>query len=65
MTTHHHPLHTLGLEARHLRDVERRGEDAETPLLAMAGIALLVYPLLALVIGLAFGVAKLATGAAV
>ncbi len=61
----HHPLQSVGYEVHHLRDIEERGVEAETPLIAMAGMAMIVFPILLVVVGLAFGVAWLVTGAAI
>lgn len=58
-TSNHHPFHEL----RHLHDVEQEGENAATPLLAIASVAMVVIPLMFLMIGLAYGLAYLITGA--
>jgi nitrogen fixation/metabolism regulation signal transduction histidine kinase len=47
-------------EAEHLREVERRGESAETPFIAIIGIILFLLPIVALVLGLAFAAYYLA-----
>lgn len=59
----HHPVRTIEHEAQHLRELEREGESAETPLVALLGVATVVLPLGALMIGLVFLATRLATGA--
>lgn len=60
-----HPIRSFGHATHHLREVERRGENPETPLLAMVGLAAFLLPLAALLMLLAFGAAWLVTGSAV
>ena len=46
-------------EVHKLHEREFEGESAETPALALAGVAMLVIPIVILVIGLTFAVAYL------
>ena len=55
----HHPIRTIELEARHLRDVEKAGESPEALLIALGGMAVLLWALAFILIGLAFGAALL------
>jgi hypothetical protein len=55
----HHPFPEL----HHLHEVEQEGESAATPLLAIASLALFLFSLMLLMIGLAYGLAYLVTGA--
>jgi|tagenome__1003787_1003787.scaffolds.fasta_scaffold20819940_2 hypothetical protein len=41
-------------EAHHLHEVERLGESAETPLIAIAGLVLFLGPVFLVVVALAF-----------
>lgn len=65
MTVHLHPVRALKREARHLHELEREGDSAETPLIALVGLASLLLPLAGLMMLLAFGIAWLVTGHAV
>jgi len=49
-----HPVRTIEAEAEHLREVEREGESAETPFVAILGIVLFLLPIVAIVLGLSF-----------
>jgi hypothetical protein len=53
------PLRKVEDEAHHLREVEQVGASAETPFIAMLGLALFLVPLAAVLIGLGFGAAYL------
>jgi|HubBroStandDraft_1064217.scaffolds.fasta_scaffold2535693_1 hypothetical protein len=59
----HHPIRVVEDEFQHLREVESEGESAETPLIALAAVATVVLPLALLMVALAFGIARLVTGA--
>jgi hypothetical protein len=54
-------VRALEAEAEHLREIERKGESAETPLVAILGVVLFLIPIVALVLGLAFAAYYLAT----
>jgi hypothetical protein len=54
-----HPLHTLGEETHTLLEIERAGDEAGAPLIAIAMVACLIVPILALMMVLAFGAAAL------
>jgi hypothetical protein len=58
-----HPVRVVESEVHHLREVERDGQSAETPLIALAAVAAALLPLAALMMVLAFGIAWLVTGA--
>jgi hypothetical protein len=47
------PLRAVEAEAHHLHEVERKGEVPETPLLAMLGLVLFLFPILFAMLGLA------------
>lgn len=47
------PVRTVEAEVHHLHDLERAGESAETPLIAILGLALFLWSLLVLVAGIA------------
>jgi nitrogen fixation/metabolism regulation signal transduction histidine kinase len=55
-----HPIRTIEAEAEHLREVEREGESAETPFVAILGIILFLLPIVAVILGLAFAAYYLA-----
>jgi hypothetical protein len=55
-----HPLRSIGAEAEHLRQIEREGESAETPFVAILGIILFLIPIVVVVLGLAFAAYHLA-----
>ena len=59
-----HPLHAAEHEVEHLKEVAATGESPATPAILVVTWIAMVLPLLALVIGLAFGVAYLVTGSA-
>jgi hypothetical protein len=65
MTAYPHPIRALEREVGHLHELEREGDSAETPLLAMLGLASFLLPLAGLMMLVAFGVAWLVTGHAV
>lgn len=50
------PVGAVEAEVQHLHDVEQAGESAETPLIAMLGLALFLWSLLLLVAGIALAV---------
>jgi hypothetical protein len=47
-------------EAEHLREIERKGESAETPVIAIVGLILFLLPIVLLILGLAFAAYYLA-----
>jgi hypothetical protein len=47
-------------EAEHLREIEREGESAETPVIAIVGLILFLLPIVLLILGLAFAAYYLA-----
>ena len=47
------PFRAIEDEAHHLHDVERKGEVPQTPLLAMLGLVLFLFPILFVMLGLA------------
>jgi len=49
-----HPIKELEAEAEHLIEIEKKGESAETPLVAIVGIILFLLPIVLLILGLAF-----------
>jgi hypothetical protein len=49
-----HPVREIEAEAEHLLEIEREGERAETPLIAILGVILFLLPIVALILGLAF-----------
>jgi hypothetical protein len=57
-----HPLHALGTEVRHLGAVAREGESASTLPILIGFWLVGVVCLVSLVVGLAFGLAFVATG---
>jgi hypothetical protein len=56
-----HPLRKIEAEAEHLREIERAGESAETPFVAILGIILFLLPIVVVVLGLAFAAYYLAS----
>lgn len=56
-----HPVREIEAEVEHLREVEREGESAETPFIAILGIILFLLPVVAVLLGLAFAAYYLAT----
>ena len=56
-----HPVRAIESEVDHLREVEREGESAETPFVAILGIVLFLLPIVAIVLGLAFAAYYLAS----
>jgi hypothetical protein len=55
-----HPLREIEAEAKHLLEVEREGESAATPLIAILGIILFLTPIVLAILGLAFAAYYLA-----
>ena len=55
----HHPIRRVEEEAQLLLEVERAGESAETPLIAIAMILMVLAPIGATMMLLAFGAAWL------
>jgi hypothetical protein len=54
MSTHHHSVvGAIRDEARHLHEIERKGDAPETPFIALAGVFLFLLPIFALVVALA------------
>jgi len=47
-------------EAEHLREIEREGESAETPVIAIVGLILFLLPIVLLILGLTFAAYYLA-----
>jgi hypothetical protein len=58
-----HPVRVVEHEVQHLHEIERDGQSAETPLIALVAVAAALLPLAALMIALAFAIAWLVTGA--
>lgn len=54
------PVRKIEAEAEHLREIEREGESAETPVIAILGIILFLLPIVLLILGLAFAAYYLA-----
>lgn len=54
------PIRAIEAEAERLREIEREGESAETPLVAILGVILFLLPIVLLVLGLAFAAYYLA-----
>lgn len=54
-------MRTVEAEVEHLREIEREGESAETPFVAILGIVLFLLPIVAIVLGLAFAAYYLAS----
>jgi len=59
-----HPLRTAEHEVEHLMEIAKEGESAATPAILTVTWIVIVLPLVAIVVGLAFGVAYLVTGSA-
>ena len=57
-----HPLRTVRREAEHLKEIADRGEGASTPAILAVTWMAIALPLIAVVIGLAFGLAYLVAG---
>jgi hypothetical protein len=55
-----HPLRRVENEAEHLLEIERAGESAETPAIAIFGIILFLLPIVLVILGLAFAAYYLA-----
>jgi nitrogen fixation/metabolism regulation signal transduction histidine kinase len=55
------PVRAVEAEVEHLREIEREGESAETPFVAILGIVLFLLPIVAIVLGLAFAAYYLAS----
>jgi hypothetical protein len=49
------PVRKLEAEAEHLHEIEQAGEAPETPFVAMLGVVLFLFPIFAVMLGLAFG----------
>jgi hypothetical protein len=49
------PVRKLEAEAEHLHEIEQAGEAPETPFVAMLGVFLFLFPIFAVMLGLAFG----------
>jgi hypothetical protein len=47
-------IHAIKSEAEHLHRIEARGQDASTPLIAMGEVLLILIPVVAVVLALAF-----------
>ena len=54
------PLRKIEAEAEHLHEVERAGEEGETPAIAMLGVFLFLLPIFLIMLGLALLAAHLA-----
>ena len=54
------PVRAIEAEAKHLHEVEREGESAATPLIAILGIILFLTPIVLVILGLAFAAYYLA-----
>jgi len=50
-----HPVQAVEAEAKHLREIEQKGESGETPFIAILGLILFLLPIFAVMLGLAFG----------
>jgi hypothetical protein len=57
---HHH--HSLGEELHHLHDVAEKGDAGATPAIALGEVLLLLIPVIAVVLGVAFAAYYLAGG---
>ena len=55
-----HPLREIEAEAGHLLEIEREGESAATPLIAILGVVLFLAPIVLLILGLTFAAYYLA-----
>jgi hypothetical protein len=55
-----HPIQAIERQARNLHEVERIGESAETPLIAMAGLVLLFTSVFLVMTALSFAAYYLA-----
>jgi hypothetical protein len=58
----HHHHHSLGEELHHLHDVAEKGDAGATPAIALGEVLLLLIPVIALVLGVAFAAYYLAGG---
>jgi hypothetical protein len=54
------PAEKLEAEARHLHDVEQRGEAGATPFIALGGLILFLLPIFLVLLGIAFAAYYLA-----
>jgi hypothetical protein len=54
------PIEELEREARHLHEVEQRGEAGATPFIAIGGLILFLLPIVLVMLGLAFAAYYLA-----
>ena len=54
------PMREVEEEVRHLHDVERAGESAETPYIAMLGLVVFLGSVFLVMVGVAFGAYYLA-----
>lgn len=48
------PIERLDAEAKHLHEIEHRGEAGATPFIALAGLILFLLPVFLVMLGLAF-----------
>ena len=55
------PAEALEAEARHLHEVEQRGEAGSTPFIAIGGLILFLLPIVLVSTGIAFAAYYLAT----
>lgn len=55
-----HPVRRVEGEARHLHGVERKGESAETPYIAMLGLVFFLGSVFLIMVGIAFAAYYLA-----
>ena len=54
------PIEKLEAEARHLHEVEQRGESGVTPFIAIGGLILFLLPIVLVMLGVAFAAYYLA-----
>jgi hypothetical protein len=55
------PVEKLEDEARHLHEVEQRGESGATPFIAIGGLILFLLPIVLVMLGVAFAAYYLGT----
>lgn len=48
------PIQKVEAEAKHLHEIEHRGETAATPFIAIGGLILFLVPIFLIMLGLAF-----------
>jgi hypothetical protein len=58
---HRHPLHAAHEEIANLVDVAERGESAASPAVLIGGVGLVLVPLVAIIVALAFAVGYVGT----